>query len=95
MMQAFSALRVSVVREETMNRPPQIGPLAGTSVVALVFVIALTLATLQLPVILGNWLSRYCSGIHPITEPQKVAELMAVARPVAYPRGRAHCRCPP
>jgi len=60
------------------------GLLAGISVLAVVFAIALTFATLQLPVIIGNWLSNYFPDIHPIIEPEKVAEFMAVARPVGY-----------
>jgi protein-S-isoprenylcysteine O-methyltransferase Ste14 len=58
--------------------------LAGISVLAVVFTIALTFATLQLPAILGNWLSNYFPDIHPIMEPERVAEFMAVARPVGY-----------
>lgn len=62
----------------------RIGLLAGISVLAVVFAIALTFATLQLPVILGNWLSKYFPDIHPIMEPERVAEFMTVARPVGY-----------
>jgi protein-S-isoprenylcysteine O-methyltransferase Ste14 len=60
------------------------GLLAGISVLAVVFTIALTFATLRLPVILGNWLSNYFPDIHPIMEPERVAEFMVVARPVGY-----------
>jgi len=60
------------------------GLLAGISVLAVVFTVALTFATLQLPVILGNWLSNYFPDIHPVIEPEKVAEFMLVARPVGY-----------
>jgi protein-S-isoprenylcysteine O-methyltransferase Ste14 len=60
------------------------GMLAGMTVLAVVFTVALTFATLQLPVILGNWLSSYFPDIHPIIEPEKVAEFMVVARPVGY-----------
>ena len=60
------------------------GLLAGISVLAVVFTIALTFATLQLPVILGNWLSNYFPDIHPVIDPEKVAEFMVVARPVGY-----------
>ena len=51
------------------------GLLAGISVLAVVFTVALTFATLQLPVILGNWLSRYFPDIHPVIEPERVASL--------------------
>lgn len=60
------------------------GLLAGISALAVVFTVALTFATLQLPVILGNWLSRYFPDIHPVIEPDRVAEFMVVARPVGY-----------
>src|SRR3972149_4414344 len=62
----------------------RVGLLAGISVLAVVFTVALTFATLQLPVILGNWLSNYFPDIHPVIEPEKVAEFMLVARPVGY-----------
>jgi len=62
----------------------RIGLLAGISLLAVVFTMALTFATLQLPVILGNWLSNYFPDIHPIIEPERVAEFMVVARPVGY-----------
>jgi protein-S-isoprenylcysteine O-methyltransferase Ste14 len=60
------------------------GLLAGISVLAVVFTVALTFATLQLPVILGNWLSKYFPDIHPVIDPDKVAEFMVVARPIGY-----------
>jgi len=60
------------------------GILASISLLAVVFTVALTFATLQLPVMLGNWLSRYFPDIHPIIEPEQVAEFMVVARPVGY-----------
>jgi len=62
----------------------RIGLLAGISLLAVVFTVALTFATLQLPLILGKWLSNYLPDIHPIIEPERVAEFMAVARPVGY-----------
>jgi protein-S-isoprenylcysteine O-methyltransferase Ste14 len=62
----------------------RIGLLAGISLLAVVFTVALTFATLQLPVILGNWLSNYFPDIHPIMEPERVAQFMVVARPVGY-----------
>jgi protein-S-isoprenylcysteine O-methyltransferase Ste14 len=62
----------------------RVGLLAGISVLAVVFTVALTFATLQLPVILGNWLSNYFPDIHPVIEPERVAEFMAVARPIGY-----------
>lgn len=62
----------------------RIGLLAGISALAVVFTIALTFATLQLPVILGNWLSNYFPDIHPVMDPERVAEFMVVARPVGY-----------
>ncbi len=67
--------------ELTRSRP---GLLAGISVLAVVFTIALTFATLRLPVILCNWLSNYFPDIHPIMEPERVAEFMVIARPVGY-----------
>jgi len=62
----------------------RVGLLAGISLLAVVFTVALTFATLQLPRILGSWLSTYFPDIHPIIEPERVAEFMAVARPVGY-----------
>jgi protein-S-isoprenylcysteine O-methyltransferase Ste14 len=62
----------------------RVGLLAGISVLAVVFTVALTFATLQLPVIIGNWLSKYFPDIHPVIDPDKVAEFMVVARPVGY-----------
>ena len=62
----------------------RVGLLAGISVLAVVFTVALTFATLQLPRTLGNWLSSYFPDIHPIIEPERVAEFMAIARPVGY-----------
>ena len=66
------------------TRRSRIGLLAGISVLAVVFTIALTFATLQLPVILGNWLSNHFPDIHPVIKPEQVAEFMVVARPVGY-----------
>jgi protein-S-isoprenylcysteine O-methyltransferase Ste14 len=60
------------------------GLLAGISLLAVVFTVALTFATLQLPRILGSWLANYFPDIHPIVEPDRVAEFMTVARPVGY-----------
>jgi protein-S-isoprenylcysteine O-methyltransferase Ste14 len=65
-------------------RRSRIGLLAGISVLAVVFTIALTFATLRLPVMLGNWLSSYFPDIHPVIEPERVAEFMVVARPIGY-----------
>jgi protein-S-isoprenylcysteine O-methyltransferase Ste14 len=65
-------------------RRSRAGLLAGISLLAVVFTVALTFATLQLPRILGNWLANYFPDIHPIVEPDRVAEFMAVARPVGY-----------
>jgi protein-S-isoprenylcysteine O-methyltransferase Ste14 len=65
-------------------RRSRVGLLAGISLLAVVFTVALTFATLQLPVILGNWLSNYFPDIHPVIEPERVAEFMVVARPVGY-----------
>jgi len=62
----------------------RVGLLAGISLLAVVFTVALTFATLQLPRILGNWLSHYFPDIHPIIEPERIAEFMAVARPIGY-----------
>jgi protein-S-isoprenylcysteine O-methyltransferase Ste14 len=58
--------------------------LAGISLLAAVFTVALTFATLQLPLALGHWLSNYFPDIHPIIEPERVAQFMVVARPVGY-----------
>ncbi len=60
------------------------GLLAGISLLAVVFTVALTFATLQLPRILGNWLANYFPDIHPIIEPERIAEFMTIARPVGY-----------
>ena len=60
------------------------GLLAGISLLAVVFTVALTFATLQLPRILGSWLANYFPDIHPMIEPERVAEFMAVARPIGY-----------
>jgi protein-S-isoprenylcysteine O-methyltransferase Ste14 len=54
------------------------------SLLAVVFTVALAFATLQLPVILGNWLSNYFPDIHPVIEPERMAEFMVVARPIGY-----------
>jgi protein-S-isoprenylcysteine O-methyltransferase Ste14 len=62
----------------------RVGLLAGISLLAVVFTVALTFATLQLPLILGNWLSNYFPDIHPIMDPERVAQFMVVARPVGY-----------
>jgi protein-S-isoprenylcysteine O-methyltransferase Ste14 len=62
----------------------RVGLLAGISLLAVVFTVALTFATLQLPRILGNWLASYFPDIHPIIEPERIAEFMTVARPVGY-----------
>ena len=40
------------------------GLLAGISLLAVVFTVALTFATLQLPRILGSWLANYFPDIH-------------------------------
>jgi protein-S-isoprenylcysteine O-methyltransferase Ste14 len=63
---------------------PRIRPLAGISLLAVVFTAALTFSTLQLLVILGNWLSNYFPDIHPVIELERIAEFMAVARPIGY-----------
>ena len=42
----------------------RVGLLAGLSLLAVVFTVALTFATLQLPRILGNWLANYFPDIH-------------------------------
>jgi len=60
------------------------GLLAGISALAVVFTVALTFATLQLPVLLGKWLSNYFPDIHPVIEPERIAEFMVVARPIGY-----------
>jgi protein-S-isoprenylcysteine O-methyltransferase Ste14 len=62
----------------------RVGLVAGISLLAVVFTVALTFATLQLPRMLGNWLASYFPDIHPIIEPERIAEFMAVARPVGY-----------
>ena len=62
----------------------RIGLLAVISLLAVVFTVALAFATLQLPVILGNWLSNYFPDIHPVIEPERIAEFMVVARPIGY-----------
>ena len=62
----------------------RIGLLAVISLLAVVFTVALAFATLQLPVILGDWLSSYFPDIHPVIEPERIAEFMVVARPIGY-----------
>lgn len=62
----------------------RIGLLVVISLLAVVFTVALAFATLQLPVILGNWLSNYFPDIHPVIEPERMAEFMVVARPIGY-----------
>jgi protein-S-isoprenylcysteine O-methyltransferase Ste14 len=62
----------------------RVGLLAGISLLAVVFTVALTFATLQLPRIVGNWLSSYFPDIHPVMEPERVAQFMTIARPVGY-----------
>jgi protein-S-isoprenylcysteine O-methyltransferase Ste14 len=62
----------------------RVGLLAGISALAVVFTIALTFATLQLPGTLGNWLANYFPDIHPVIEPERIAEFMTVARPIGY-----------
>jgi len=62
----------------------RMGLLAVISVLAVVFTAALTFATLQLPVILGSWLSNYFPDIHPVMEPERIAEFMVVVRPIGY-----------
>jgi protein-S-isoprenylcysteine O-methyltransferase Ste14 len=62
----------------------RVGLLAGISLLAVVFTVALAFATLQLPHVLGNWLSSYFPDIHPIIEPERIAEFMALARPIGY-----------
>jgi protein-S-isoprenylcysteine O-methyltransferase Ste14 len=70
--------------QEMNLKRSRMGLLTGISLLAVVFTVALTFATLQLPVILGNWLASYFPDIHPIIEPERVAEFMVVARPVGY-----------
>ena len=60
----------------------RVGLLGGISLLAVIFTVALTFATLELPRMLGNWLADYFPDIHPIIEPERVAEFMAVARPI-------------
>ena len=60
------------------------GLLAGISLLAVVFTVALTFATVELPRTLGNWLANYFPDIHPMIEPERVAEFMVTARPVGY-----------
>jgi hypothetical protein len=63
---------------------PRVGLLGAISLLAVVFTVALTFATLQLPRIVGSWLSSYFPDIHPIVEPERIAQFMAVACPVGY-----------
>ena len=60
------------------------GSLAIISVMAVVFALALAFATLQIPVILSAWLSRFIPDIHPAIEPERVAEFMRIVRPIGY-----------
>ncbi|MFC1920032.1 methyltransferase family protein [Chloroflexota bacterium] len=60
------------------------GTLALLSFLAVVFTAALTFATLELPIILGNWLASYFPDIHPAIEPDRIEEFMIYARPIGY-----------
>ena len=62
----------------------RMGLLAVISLLAVVFTAALTFATLQLPVILGSWLSSRFPDIHPVIEPERIAEFMVIVRPIGY-----------
>jgi protein-S-isoprenylcysteine O-methyltransferase Ste14 len=53
-------------------------------ILAIVFTFALAYTTLELPVVLGNWLSSYFPDIHPVIEPERVAEFVDSVRPVGY-----------
>ncbi|MFC1874953.1 methyltransferase family protein [Chloroflexota bacterium] len=58
--------------------------LALLTFLAVVFTGALTFATLELPILLGNWLADYFPEINPVGEPERMAEFMAYARPIGY-----------
>jgi hypothetical protein len=53
-------------------------------VLAVIFTAALTFATLELPILLGNWLSNYFPDIHPVIEPEKIDDFMLSVRPIGY-----------
>ena len=62
----------------------RLGTLIILSTMAVIFTAALTFATLELPILLGNWLSNYFPDIHPVIEPEKIDEFMLSVRPIGY-----------
>lgn len=54
------------------------------TLLAVVFTMALTFATLELPRLLSHLFSNYFPDIHPIVEPERIAEFMVYARPIGY-----------
>ncbi len=60
------------------------GTIAVLFILAGVFTFALAYATMELPVILGKWLSGYFPDIHPVIEPERVAEFLESVRPIGY-----------
>ena len=58
--------------------------LANLSLLAIIFTVALTFATLELPILLGKWLSSFFPDIHPLIEPERIEEFMTYARPIGY-----------
>jgi len=68
----------------TESEKTDTGLLAGLTLLAIVFALALTFATLELPVALGRLLAGLFPDIHPVIEPVRIEEFMATARPVGY-----------
>ena len=52
------------------------GTIAMLFILAGIFAFALAFVTLELPVMLGNWLSGYFPDIQPVIEPERVAEFL-------------------
>lgn len=77
-------ITVDEVERQMSQAFSRFGLLSILSLLAIVFTVALTFATLQLPVILGGWLSNYFPDIHTAMEPERIADFMAIARPIGY-----------
>lgn len=60
------------------------GTLALVTLAAVVFTLALTFATLELPLRLGSWLAGYFPDINPAIEPDRVEEFVRQVRPLGY-----------
>ncbi len=54
------------------------------SLISVVFTVALTFATLELPILIGKWLADIIPDIHPVIEPDRIEKFMEFARPIGY-----------